>query len=399
MTRGPLQGIRIIDLTRLLSGPFATQILADLGADVIKVEPPGGDKARQNAPLVQGESTYFASLNRGKKSLVLDLKRESARGVFRRLIAGADALVENFRPGVMARLGLGQEALRVLNPRLVYVACSGFGQTGPESARPALDAVIQAMAGSMSITGAEGLGPARVGFSVGDLGGGLYTAVAVLAGLAGRHTTGQALTFDVSMLDAQVALLENAYARYFATGEVPERLGTRHPVLVPFQAFDTRDRQIVIAVSTEAHWQALLVALGLEELAAHPHYQTARARLQHHRELVGVLASRLRERGAEEWMDRLESAGVPCGPVNRIDEAAREPQLQSRGMFREVRGEQARFMVAGPPYQVDGKPVAVSSRVPALGEHSRAILEELGYGAEAISQLAAEGSVGLWPAK
>jgi CoA:oxalate CoA-transferase len=389
----PLDGVRVVDLTRLLSGPFATQILADLGAEVIKVEPPGGDKARQNGPFVDGQSTYFASLNRGKKSVVLNLKREAAREVFRRLVKAADVVVENFRPGVMERLGLGFRELRDINRNLVYVACSGFGQEGPRREHPALDVVIQAMAGTMSITGPEDGEPVRVGFSVGDLGGGLYTAVAVLAGLQSRQHGAGGLYLDVSMLDAQVALLENAFVRYFATGEVPRPTGTRHPVLAPFQAFATADRPIVIAVSTEQHWESLLEALELTDLKSRPEFADAAARRAHHADLAATLERRLRERTADEWLSRLMARHVPAGPVHRISDTAQDPQVALRHVFRTVEVDGTPFRVAGPPYHINGAPVPVAGHVPALGEHSRAVLTELGYSDAEIVALMTEGSV------
>ena len=388
----PLSGIRVVDLTRLLSGPFATQALADLGAEVIKVEPPSGDRARRNGPLVSGQSTYFASLNRGKKSLVLNLKDARAREALLRLVQTVDVVVENFRPGVMARLGLGYPVLRETNSRLVYVSCTGFGQTGPLGGRPALDIVIQARAGTMQITGAEGGEPARVGFSIGDLGGGLYTTLGVLAGLQQRERTGAGVHIDVSMLDAQVSLLENAFARFFATGAEPVRLGTRHPVLAPFQAFWAADRMLVVAASTDVHWRALLSVLGLQELADNPAYREAGSRQAHHSTLAAALEARFRERNAGDWLERLAEAGVPSGPVNHIGETAAEPQLIHRQVFRDVESDGVPMRVVGPPYQFDGDPLPVSDHVPTLGEHTRSLLRDIGYTGDEIAQLLADGS-------
>lgn len=384
----PLTGIRVLDLTRLLSGPFATQILGDLGAEIIKVEPPGGEKARRNGPLTaDGMSSYFASLNRNKRSVELDLKRDPDREVLADLAKVSDVLVENFRPGVMERLGLGFRELRELNPRLIYVACTGFGQTGPYKDRPALDIVIQAMAGTMHITGPEEGAPTRVGFSVGDIGGGLYTAIAALAGIVQREQTLVGGFFDVSMIGAQVALLENAYARYFATGREPERLGSRHPVLAPFQVFQTKTHAIVIAVSTEDHWLALTEVLERPDLAEASEFAAVSERLHHHARLVEEMEACLRQKSADEWLPRLLAAQIPSGPVNSIGESARDPHLAAREMFWTVKGE-------GGPLRVVGSPIVFEEQasrrdghhIPALGEDQAYVLGEiLGYPPERIA--------------
>ena len=260
---GPLSGVTVIDLTRVLAGPYCTLVLADLGARVIKVETPGGgDDSRTFGPFIEGKSAYFMSINRGKESISLNLKEDGDRAVFEDLLAGADVVVENFRAGTMERLGYGWEALHARFPRLIYAACSGFGHTGPYAGRPAYDVVVQAMGGIMSLTGQPGGPPARVGSSVGDIVAGLFTAIGINGALYRRTTTGEGMKLDVSMLDCQVAILENALARYFASGEVPGPLGTRHPSIAPFQAYATADGHVVISAGNDALFATLCAALG-----------------------------------------------------------------------------------------------------------------------------------------
>src|SRR5438105_827544 len=272
---GPLSGITIVDLSRILAGPYCTLLLAELGARVIKVEvPKTGDDARQYGPFKGGKSTYFASVNRGKESIALDLKAAADREIFERLLDKADVIVENFRPGTMEKLGYGWEALHPRYPRLIYAAASGFGHSGPYSHHPAYDMAVQGLGGIMSITGHEGSPPTRVGTSIGDIGAGLYTAVAVNAALLHRERTGEATKIDIAMFDCQLALLENAIMRYTVTGEVPGPLGARHPTITPFEAFATARGNIIIAAGNDGLYQKLCAAIGRPDLAAHPDYRT-----------------------------------------------------------------------------------------------------------------------------
>lgn len=391
----PLQGVRVLDLTQILSGPYATQILADLGAEVVKIEQPGGDKARRNGPFHDGHSTYFASVNRGKKSLTLDLKNRSGRGVFYQLARHADVVVENFRPGVAERLGIGFEEVKEINPHIIYAACSGFGHTGPASGRPALDIIIQALAGTMSLTGEAAGPPTRVGFSVGDLGAGLYLAVAILAALYQYRTNPQATFIDVSMLDSQVALLENAFARYFATGQVPGPTGSRHPVIAPFQCFQAQDGPFVVAVSTEAQWVQFAQASGHPELLADERFQTSSDRVRHIDQLEDLLKPTFKTRRAAEWIERFETAGVPVGQVKTVAEAAEDPQLLAREMFSTVHFGSSTLRVVASPLFFNGQMVEVASTVAELNEHQEEVLGEiLGYNPEDIARLEEEGAFG-----
>ncbi len=334
---GPLTGITIIDLSRILAGPYCTLLLAELGARVIKVEPPlQGDDARQYGPFKNGKSAYFVSVNRGKESIALDLKSPAGCDIFERLLDKADALVENFRPGTMEKLGYGWESLHQRYPRLVYAAASGFGHTGPYSHYPAYDMVVQGLGGIMSITGHPGMPLTRVGTSVGDLAGGLYTAVALNAALLHRERTGEATKVDVALFDCQLALLENAIMRYTTTGEIPGPMGARHPSITPFEAFSTRDGNIIIAAGNDGLFVKLALALERADLAENPLFKTNALRNEHQEAVRAELESVLRAEGTGHWIGVLEAAGVPCGPVNDIAQALAHPQTAARNMLISV---------------------------------------------------------------
>jgi CoA:oxalate CoA-transferase len=331
---GPLDGVVVIDMTRVLAGPLCTLLLADLGARVIKIEAPGtGDDSRQFGPFVKGRSAYFAALNRGKESIALDLKTEADRAVFERLLARADVVVENFRAGTMERLGYGWEALHARFPRLIYAAASGFGHTGPYAGRASYDVIAQAMGGIMSITGQPGGPPTRVGTSIGDISAALFAAVGTLAALTYRHESGLGMKVDISMLDCQIAILENAITRYLATGEIPGPLGARHPTIAPFELFQAADGPIVIAAANDHLFGKLCAALGRGALPKDPRFGDNDSRSRNvadlKREIEAVLASRPKS----EWLDILTEAGVPCGPINNVAEALADPQVAARNML------------------------------------------------------------------
>jgi CoA:oxalate CoA-transferase len=334
---GPLSGITVVDLSRILAGPYCTLLLAELGARVIKVEPPErGDDARHYGPFTNGKSTYFASINRGKESIALDLKSDADRQIFERLLGRADLLVENFRPGTMEKLGYGWDELHPRFPRLIYAATSGFGHTGPYARHPAYDMVVQGLGGIMSITGHEGSPPTRVGTSIGDIGAGLYTAVAVNAALLHRERSGEATKIDVGMLDCQLALLENAVMRYTTSGEIPGPLGARHPSITPFQAFATGDGHIIISAGNDALFVKLCAALGVPALAREPAYATNDLRTRNHVALEKALEAVLTTRPTAAWLPILEQAGLPCGPINNVAQAIAHPQMAARNMLIEV---------------------------------------------------------------
>src|SRR6266404_1881623 len=303
---GPLLGIVVVDLSRILAGPYCTLLMAEMGARVIKVEPPkGGDDARAYGPFVKGKSTYFASVNRGKESIALDLKADADRKIFERLLHKADVIVENFRPGTMEKLGYGWDTLHKKYPRLIYASASGFGHSGPNSKDPAYDTVVQGIGGIMSITGHPDSPPTRVGTSVGDIGAGLYTAIAVNAALLHRERSGEATKIDIAMFDCQLALLENAIMRYTTTGEIPGPMGARHPSITPFEAFPTADGHIIIAAGNDGLWVKLCAALGRSELATDARFGTNDLRNRNHGALRGELDPILGDKNTAAWIELL----------------------------------------------------------------------------------------------
>ncbi len=351
---GPLDGILVVDLTRILSGPYCTMMLCDLGARVIKVERPGsGDDARAIGPFTAAGSAYFASVNRGKESVALDLKQPADRTAFERLVDRADVLVENFRPGTMEKLGYGWKRARKRWPRLVYVSVSGFGDTGPLRTRPAYDIVVQAMGGIMSITGEAGGKPTRVGRSIGVNAAGMFAATGTIAALHQRSATGLGARVDVAMLDAQVALLENAIARYVTSGQVPGPIGSRHPSITPFGAFETRRGQVVIAAGNDGLFRKLCDVLGLPALARDPRFATNAGRCANEAALRAELERALASADCDAWLARLEAAELPCGPVQNVAEVLAHPQVRARNMAlpfdaKEYKG----VLVAGNPVKI-----------------------------------------------
>ncbi|TVR78128.1 MAG: CoA transferase [Rhodospirillales bacterium] len=386
---GPLAEITVVDLSRVLAGPYCTMVLADLGARVIKVEKPdGGDDARQFGPFVQGRSAYFASLNRGKESIALDLKAERDRNILHRLLARADVLVENFRPGTLDRLGLGWDDLHRRHPRLIYAAVSGFGRTGPYATRPAYDLVVQAMGGMMSLTGHPGTAPTRVGTSIGDITAGLFAAVGINAALVHRAVSGQGMLVDVAMLDGQVAILENAIARFGATGQSPGPLGARHPSIAPFDAFACADGYIVIAAGNDALFRTLCIAMGRSDLPDNPLFRSNESRTTHQAALKAELESVLQTNAAAHWLDVLAAAGVPAGPINGIDQVLADPHVQARTMViraaprpgTDTLADADGPVMAGNPVKLSAFPdPAVRPQAPDLDADRDRILAELGW--------------------
>jgi CoA:oxalate CoA-transferase len=377
---GPLSGIVVLDLTRVLAGPYCTMILADLGARVIKVERPGsGDDARQIGPFMAGRSAYFMSLNRGKESIALDLKNAADRDIFESLLDMADVLVENFRGGTMEKLGYGWETLHARHPSLVYAAASGFGHTGPYSHRPAYDMVVQGMGGIMSLTGQPGGPPTRVGTSIGDLTAGLFTTIGVTTALYHRAQTGAGQKIDVAMLDCQVAMLENAIARYQATQEVPGPIGSRHPSITPFGAFATLDGFIIIAAGNDDLFSALCDCLGVPELCEQPDFASNASRTDHVEQLQSEIEERLRQHPTDHWLRALEEAGVPCGPINDVATVLADPQVRARNMVVSVDDpEMGRVEMAGNPLKLSGfDDPTTRGPVPDLDASRAALLDEL----------------------
>ncbi len=396
---GALDGLLVLDLTRVLAGPYATMVLADLGADVIKVEMPGkGDDSREYGPYLHGESTYFMSLNRNKRSVTLNLKLEPAKKVFLDMIKKADILVENFRPGTMDRLGLGYAVLKTHNKRLIYAAVSGYGVSGPYSRRPAYDAIVQAMGGLMSITSPEPGGPpTRSGSSIGDITAGLFTAIGILAALHQRERSGEGQFVDVAMLDCQVAILENAVTRFLTTGEVPEPVGNRHPSITPFEPFDTADGQLMIAVGNDSIWRSFCTLIELEELLDDPRFSTNPKRNEHYEQLRSLLAEKIKQKTTSEWRQIFDDGGVPNGPINHIDQVLQDPQVLARQMIEEIEHPVAgRMKTLGIPIKLSATPGSIRQPAPCLGEHTREVLQQVFlYSEEQINQLEKTGIFGL----
>ena len=378
---GPLNGVIVIDLTRVLAGPFCTMVLADLGARVIKVEMPNtGDDSRQYGPFVNGKSAYYMSLNRGKESVALNLKNDDDRGIFDALVAEADVLIENYRPGTMAKLGYDWDTLHARHPRLIYAAASGFGQTGPYAQRPAYDVIVQAMGGVMSMTGHPGMPPARVGTSVGDITAGLFSSIGINAALYHRATTGEGMYLDISMLDCQVAICENAIARYQATGKVPGPAGARNPSITPFESYATKDDFIVIAAGNDALFAKLAETIDRPDLAEDPRFDSNTTRTTNAAVLKDEMEAALAARSRDEWFRIFDEAGIPCGPINNIKNVVEDPQVNERNMI-----VAAKDAVAG-TVRMPGSPIKMStfedrserSPSPELDEHRASLLRELG---------------------
>jgi crotonobetainyl-CoA:carnitine CoA-transferase CaiB-like acyl-CoA transferase len=383
---GPLAGVTVLDLTRVLSGPYCTMLLADMGARVIKIEQPGrGDDTRAwGPPFINGESTYFLSINRNKESVALDFKRPEGRRVLDALIARADVVVENFRPGVLARLGLDYSTLAAAHPRLIYASLSGYGQNGPRALEPGYDAVLQGEGGLMSITGAADGPPYRLGVAVVDIVAGMFAAQGILLALLARHTTGKGQQVDVSMLDSVAALLTYQAGIVFADGQSPGRMGNRHPSIAPYDTFDTADGPLVVAVGNDEQWRRLCEAAGVQSLASDSRFATNGARVEHYDTLESLLAPVFAKRTRAEWTTLLVGAGVPCGPVRSVAEALADPQLQAREMLvRAMHATAGDLTLLGVPIKLSETPGGVRTAPPTLGQHTKAVLEELGLsGAE-----------------
>lgn len=393
----PLAGIRVLDLTRVLAGPYCTMFLGDLGADIVKVEEPGvGDDTRLwGPPFVGGESAYFLCINRNKKSLSLNLKSEQGVELLRQLAARADVLVENFRPGTMERLGLGDQELRAVNSQLIYASLSGFGADGPMKDWPGYDLIIQAWGGLMSITGMPDSGPTKVGVAIIDIVAGLMLGKAIVAALFARERTGIGQKIETSLLEAEVACLINTGSNYLIGGSVPGRWGNAHPNIVPYQSFETKDGYLVVGVASEAIWRRLCGAIGRPELTDDPRFAKNPKRVENREELIRILASAFRDRDTAIWMDLLGQASVPCAPVQTIDQVFNAPQVKHREMVTEVEHPTAgRIRMAGLPVKLSATPAAIRLPPPLLGQHTAEVLETwLGLDTNAIDQLKKDGVV------
>ena len=394
--QGALTGIRVVDLSRVLAGPFCTMILGDLGAEVIKVEAPGGsDETRGwGPPYTGGESAYYLTANRNKKAITLNLKHPEGKEIFLRLVKDADVLVENFKAGTLARMGLAPEKLLEINPRLVIGEITGFGQNGPLRALPGYDYIVQALGGLMSITGSEESGPMKVGVAIVDVLTGLFTAIGILAALQERQRSGKGQVVDVALLDVSVAALVNVASNYLVSGNLPRLLGNAHPNIVPYQTFRARDQEMVVAVGNDRQFARFAEVIERPDLAEDERFSTNPARLAHREELIAMIQEALQKRTAQEWMDRLQEAGIPCAPIQTLDQVFRHPQVLARGMVVEMDHPTAeRVRLVGSPLHLSRTPVSYRIHPPLVGEHTDEVLFELGYSAEDVQRFRAEGVV------
>jgi formyl-CoA transferase len=394
----PLEGLRVVDLTRVLSGPYCTMQLGDMGAEIIKVEAPGkGDDTRAFAPPFQGDqAAYFLSINRNKKSITLDMKSEAGKEVLWRLIEASDILVENFRPGAMARLGFGYAAVKKRKPAMVYASISGFGQTGPQKDRPGYDVIVQGEAGVMDITGPEDGAPYKVGTAIGDLVSGLYATQGILAALYAAKATGEGQHIDISMYEVVASLLTFNASIYFATGESPRRRGNAHPTIVPYETFEAADGWLNLGVANDDLWQRFCKAAERPDLAEDVRYLKAADRVRNRAELVPLVRALVRERTRDDWMARLETVGgVPAGAIRTVGEVCESDLLKARGMIAEMEHPSAGVVKAvKSAVQLSGTPLDAYVAPPRLGEHTRAVLTGLlGYTAEEADKLARDGVV------
>ncbi|MBN1471991.1 MAG: CoA transferase [Syntrophaceae bacterium] len=393
---GPLEGVKVLSFGRVLSGPYAAMLMADMGADVIKIEDPvKGDLSRGNTPYIGDLSSYFLSVNRGKKSIAINLRDEKAKELIKKILPQMDILIENYRPGIMKKMGFDYDSVKQLNPRTIYVSISGFGQFGEYSQKPAYDLIAQSMGGTVSITGEPGRFPVRVGYSIGDIGAALYATVATMAALYERERTGMGQHIDVAMLDAQVAFCENAFARFFATGNIPQPIGTKHPLVAPFQIFPTQTDDMAVVTFKDEDWINLCKVIGKEAWIEDKRFNKMDGRMANYATLEPMLIEVFRQKTRDEWLALFEQTGVITSPVNNIKQVVMDRHVNSREMILEVKHKRlGKLKVVGTPMKFSRTPCSITKASPDLGEHTDEVLREmLGMSAEDILGLKENGSI------
>jgi crotonobetainyl-CoA:carnitine CoA-transferase CaiB-like acyl-CoA transferase len=390
----PLEGIKIIDLTRILSGPYCTMTLADMGAEVIKIESPAGDDTRKwGPPFINDQSAYYTSINRNKQSIVLNLKEEKGRQILLDLVKDADVVVENFRPGTIAKLGVGYETLKAVNPRIILCSISGFGQTGLYSQKPGYDVLAQGMGGLMSVTGEKGGAPVKAGYSLADIGSGMWAAFGILTALWEREKSGIGQWIDTSLLDTMVSWQTYLAANYFATNENPEPLGGAHPNIVPYQVFEASDGHFIIAVGNDKLWHAFLDAVNIDELRDE-RFATNPDRVNNRTTLIPMLEEIFLKKTVLEWITIIENARIPCGPVNKFSDVLTDPHVLEREMVIEMPSPEGNpVKMLGIPVKLSRTPGTARDLPPKLGEHTDVILKKLGYSDTEIEQLSKDGVI------
>ena len=391
----PLAGVRVLDLTRALAGPFCTMILGDLGADVVKVEPIGGDMIRQWGPFDRGTSAYYLSGNRNKRAMAVDFRNPHALEVLRSMALRCDVVVENFRPGAAEAMGLDHDTLAARNERLIHASVTGFGRTGPAGDRPGFDQIAQGYSGLMSVTGSEASGPVRVGVAIGDQAAGMWCAIGILAALAQRSATGKGQRVETSLLAGLVGLMSVQAQRYLSLGEIPGLAGNTHPVIAPYGVFETADGPLNIAPATDDMWKRLCAILGLQQLVDDPRYATNAARIEHRQELKDVIEAKLREGSRKEWSDKLLAADIPAGPINTLADVFADEQVKHLGLVEDMEhAELGRIRQVGSPIVLDGRHgQSIRRAPPVLGEHTFEILGEFGYSRSDLDALASAGVI------
>lgn len=391
----PLENLVVLDLTRVLSGPFAAMMLADFGANIVKIEQPKvGDDSRAFGPFVGKESAYYMSLNRNKRSMTLNFKSDDAKALFKKMVEKADIVVENYKPGTMEKFGLGYDVLKEIKPDLIYAACSGFGQDGPYAAKPAYDVVVQAMGGVVSITGPEGSSGCRVGASIGDIIAGIYLAQGITLALYHRAMTGEGQKIDVSMLDCQVSILENAISRYFVNGTNPTPIGNRHPSITPFESFTAKDAFLIVGAGNDRLWKKLCDVINKPELLTDPRFLTNAERTKNQPALKEILDAVFVTDTLDNWLEKLEAAAIPCAPINTIDRVVNDPQVNYRNMIVEVDHPVAgKMKIPGIPVKMSKTPGSVDRPAPLLGQHTEELLHEFGVTDAEIADLRAKGAI------